>query len=111
MLSLLLLLLIIIIMMYSRYCSLFTGVLAYRWIQEYCPHAKLIVKVDDDMFVNPFVLHEVFYKEHSQASRRIVCHVRLKSTSSILRGQNSKWRVLFFGVFILALFTCLLFLF
>ncbi|KAK7496575.1 hypothetical protein BaRGS_00012227 [Batillaria attramentaria] len=69
------------------------GVLAYRWIQQYCQHAQLIVKVDDDVFVNPFILYERYFPIYSRATRTIVCHVRPRNTSPIQRGEKKKWHV------------------
>ncbi|KAK7097019.1 beta-1,3-galactosyltransferase 1-like [Littorina saxatilis] len=68
------------------------GVLAYRWIHQHCPQAQLIVKVDDDVFINPFHLHNVYYPRYSKANRTIACHVRPKDTSPIAR-KSSKWTV------------------
>lgn len=69
------------------------GVLAFRWIQSYCPHAQLILKVDDDMFVNPFTLYESYFPKYSRANRTIACHLRPKNTSPLFRAPKSKWKV------------------
>ncbi|XP_060074184.1 lactosylceramide 1,3-N-acetyl-beta-D-glucosaminyltransferase-like [Ylistrum balloti] len=68
------------------------GVLAYRWISEYCPDADLIVKVDDDMFVNIFLLLEVYFPKYKDNPRFMGCQVRHKGTSPIVRDK-SKWQV------------------
>ncbi|XP_033742496.1 N-acetyllactosaminide beta-1,3-N-acetylglucosaminyltransferase 2-like [Pecten maximus] len=68
------------------------GVLAYRWITEYCPKADLIVKVDDDMFVNIFLLLDVYFPKYKDNTRFMGCQVRHKGTSPIVRNK-SKWQV------------------
>ncbi|XP_041358431.1 beta-1,3-galactosyltransferase 1-like [Gigantopelta aegis] len=68
------------------------GVLAYRWTQDFCQQAEMIVKVDDDMFLNVFILLEKFYPKFKSKNRSISCHYRKKGTSPIVRGA-SKWHV------------------
>ncbi|KAL8605217.1 hypothetical protein ACOMHN_031158 [Nucella lapillus] len=68
------------------------GVMAYRWVAQYCPQAQLIVKVDDDIFINPFLFYHVFFPRFRQANRTIACHVRPINTSPIMRSRG-KWKV------------------
>ena len=54
----------------------YKGVQAMKWISEYCPQAKFILKVDDDMFVNMFGILRylnTLYKYHALPSRTIIC--------------------------------------
>ena len=68
------------------------GVLGLRWVTENCRHAKIIVKVDDDVFLNIFKLMDNMLTEYSNISRQIMCAVRTKGTSKIQRGSG-KWKV------------------
>ena len=68
------------------------GVLGLRWVSEYCRHAKIIVKVDDDVFLNIFKLMDNMLTEYSNISRQIMCAVREKGTSRIQR-KKGKWMV------------------
>ncbi|MCA9460432.1 MAG: hypothetical protein KC550_07845, partial [Nanoarchaeota archaeon] len=34
----------------------YKGIMALKWIKEYCPNAKYILKVDDDIISNIFIL-------------------------------------------------------
>lgn len=68
------------------------GVLAYRWVNEFCSNADLIVKVDDDMFVNIFLLLEYYFPRYKDNPRFMACQVRGKGTSPIVRDK-SKWQV------------------
>ena len=68
------------------------GVLGLRWVTEHCGHAKIIVKVDDDVFLNIFKLMDNMLTEYSKISRQIMCAVRAKGTSKIQRGSG-KWKV------------------
>ncbi|KAK6190467.1 hypothetical protein SNE40_002329 [Patella caerulea] len=67
------------------------GVLAFRWVSEYCSHAKLIVKVDDDIFVNPFLLIQDLLPSYKNVTRFMMGHLRRKGTSWIMRGETDKW--------------------
>lgn len=70
------------------------GVLGFRWITENCQHTKMVIKVDDDVYVNIFKLYtEIFPKYHNK-SRYLLCHVRHKNTSPIIRSNEPlKWKV------------------
>ncbi|XP_065929901.1 beta-1,3-galactosyltransferase 1-like [Magallana gigas] len=68
------------------------GVLTYRWISEFCSNVEMVVKVDDDMFVNVFNLLEYYLPLYHNASRKIMGHLRPKGTSRIMR-ENGKWKV------------------
>ena len=68
------------------------GVLTYRWISEFCSNTELVVKVDDDMFVNIFNLVDHYLPIYRNASRKIMCHLRPQGTSPIMR-EKSKWQV------------------
>ncbi|XP_041357660.1 beta-1,3-galactosyltransferase 1-like [Gigantopelta aegis] len=68
------------------------GVLAYRWTQDFCQQAEMIVKVDDDVFLNVFILLESFYPKFKSKKRSILCQCLMKNRSKIHRGKN-KWSV------------------
>ncbi|KAK6183916.1 hypothetical protein SNE40_006486 [Patella caerulea] len=69
------------------------GILAFRWISEYCNHSKLIVKVDDDVFVNPFLLIQDIIPKHRDSDRFMMCHSRGLGSSGIMRGKLYQWGV------------------
>ncbi|XP_059171832.1 beta-1,3-galactosyltransferase 1-like [Physella acuta] len=68
------------------------GVLGYRWVSEHCPQAKFVIKIDDDVFINPFKLIQEVLPLYKNKSRHIACHLRPNGTSIILRGAG-KWMV------------------
>ncbi|XP_061164671.1 beta-1,3-galactosyltransferase 1-like isoform X2 [Saccostrea echinata] len=68
------------------------GVLTYRWLSEFCSNVEMVVKVDDDMFVNIFYLMEYYLPKYRKSKRSLMCHNRPKGTSPIMR-QKSKWQV------------------
>ncbi|KAK3577723.1 hypothetical protein CHS0354_002935 [Potamilus streckersoni] len=68
------------------------GVLGYRWISEFCPQAKFVLKVDDDVFVNVFKLLLNMSKSYNADKRKIRCYVRINGTSPIQR-KTGKWIV------------------
>ncbi|GAB1601606.1 beta-1,3-galactosyltransferase 2-like [Argonauta hians] len=70
------------------------GVLGFRWITENCLHAEMVIKVDDDVFVNIFKLYQKIFPLYKNSSRSILCHVRPKGTSPIVRSKSKlKWTV------------------
>ena len=68
------------------------GVLGIRWISEFCPESRTVVKVDDDVFVNVFKLMDDVINVYSKVSRKIYCPVREKGTSLIQRHEG-KWKI------------------
>ncbi|XP_064608344.1 N-acetyllactosaminide beta-1,3-N-acetylglucosaminyltransferase 4-like [Liolophura sinensis] len=70
------------------------GVLGYRWISENCNSSKLIIKVDDDVFVNIFNVIDYYLPKYGKKPKQILCHVRKEGTSPILHGNTKlKWAV------------------
>lgn len=70
------------------------GVLGYRWISENCNSSQLIIKVDDDVFVNIFNVIDYYLPKYGKKPKQILCHVRKEGTSPILHGNTKlKWAV------------------
>ena len=69
------------------------AVMAMRWTSENCPNAKLVVKVDDDTFVNIFKILEEFDGKYRNKSKEILCKVATTGSSPIHRSPNNKWRL------------------
>ncbi|XP_025095015.1 UDP-GalNAc:beta-1,3-N-acetylgalactosaminyltransferase 1-like isoform X3 [Pomacea canaliculata] len=68
------------------------GVMGYRWITQYCPHVRLVAKIDDDVFVDTFkLLHRFWPVLFVAKSRAIFCNVWHNNTMTILR--EGKWKV------------------
>lgn len=68
------------------------GVLWLRWVSENCPQAKLIVKVDDDVFLNVFTLLELTETTLANKKKHLFCPVRPIGTSPIQRKEG-KWKI------------------
>ena len=66
-------------------------VLGLRWVTEHCKTAKYVIKVDDDVFLNPFGLFRDLVTKHSNIRRTILCNVRLNGTDTIVR--RGKWGI------------------
>lgn len=64
-----------------------------RWIYQYCPQAKYIIKADDDIYVNIFLLVEKIISQIWQNNLALVCHYKKNGTSPIVRSPSSKWYV------------------
>ena len=69
----------------------YKGIMAMKWITQYCKHAKFILKADDDMIVNIFILLKHIYSldKHTKPKNTIMCLVYPKMP--VIRDKNSKW--------------------
>ena len=54
---------------------------ALNWIANICPSAKFILKVDDDMYVNPFTIYDRVLNVINSEANLILCHVIEEGTS------------------------------
>ena len=66
------------------------AVLGLRWVAENCARAKFVVKVDDDVLVNPFKLVSEILKNNAYKSRTILCDLRVNDT---IHRSGTKWIV------------------
>lgn len=71
---------------------------AMKWILENCPETDMIVKVDDDAFVNVYRLIAFYHVYHSAISRekdQVYCHVlpHHKPLRKSLFRKDKKWMV------------------
>ena len=65
-----------------------------KWIATYCPNARFILKVDDDMIVNTFLLlrHLQYIVKNEEINKRtIMCHINKQM--KVIRKNTSKWYV------------------
>ncbi len=81
---------------YDSYRNLtYKGIMAMKWITEYCPNVKFILKVDDDIVVNTFLLLKHLRKvdkyQFNNNNRTIMCRVWDKM--QVMRNNKSKWFV------------------
>ncbi|XP_041356771.1 beta-1,3-galactosyltransferase 1-like [Gigantopelta aegis] len=64
-----------------------------KWINDYCIHAKYVIKADDSIFVNIFKVVEHILPMLSSKHTTVACHFKKKGTSVIVRDQKSIWFV------------------
>ena len=69
------------------------GVMGLRWINESCSSPKLIVKIDDDVFLNVFRVVSFWINRFQPSSKTIGCDLLKKGTSRIFRDVDQKWAV------------------
>lgn len=68
------------------------GVMGYKWISKNCMNAEIVLKVDDDAFVNFFKYFEEM-SHIKEKKKYILCNRILKGTMGIIRVTGSKWYV------------------
>ncbi|CAF0956813.1 unnamed protein product [Brachionus calyciflorus] len=70
----------------------YKGIMAMKWISTYCPKAKFILKVDDDIISNIFILLRHLYSLENYKvlkPKSIMCLVWVGMV--VMRDKNSKW--------------------
>ena len=70
----------------------YKGIMAMRWISEYCANAKFILKVDDDIVTNLFTLLRHLKSMGKQGlfkQRTVMCLVW--TNMAVIRDKSSKW--------------------
>ena len=68
------------------------AVLWLRWVNENCVHARTLLKLDDDVFVNVFLLQYYLHK-FDTSKKQIWCEVKPAGEQPIQRRKGLKWRV------------------
>ncbi|KAK3099958.1 hypothetical protein FSP39_012530 [Pinctada imbricata] len=61
------------------------------WVHHYCPHAKYVIKADDDFYVNPYLMIENMISEIWKKPRVVMCHT--KTNNPVISEKNSKWYI------------------
>ncbi|KAL3864846.1 hypothetical protein ACJMK2_006496 [Sinanodonta woodiana] len=56
------------------------GILGFRWVTTYCENAKFIFKIDDDIFVNIFLVIQELLPKLNAEHRMIACRLLLNET-------------------------------
>ncbi|CAH1782622.1 unnamed protein product [Owenia fusiformis] len=72
----------------------YKGIMGLKWVTNYCKTAKFILKTDDDIFVNIFILikHLKARLEHDiGTSNLILCHIWFRM--HVVRDKRSKWYI------------------
>nr|XP_022313823.1 beta-1,3-galactosyltransferase 5-like [Crassostrea virginica]XP_022313824.1 beta-1,3-galactosyltransferase 5-like [Crassostrea virginica] len=68
------------------------GVMGYRWITENCMNAEIVIKIDDDSFINFFKFFENF-SFLTKRNKFIFCNKINPNSMPIIRKNSSKWYV------------------
>ena len=67
------------------------GVMGLRWLAEFCPGMGVVIKLDDDVFVNMYQLVSGIGLDFSQKSRSLGCLVWPNGTNRIQRTYGWSW--------------------
>lgn len=70
----------------------YKAVMAFQWVYEFCSHAQMVLKVDDDMFVNMFKLMQWRLPVLRHQPRQMMCEV--VRNGRIRREKGDKWAIL-----------------
>ncbi|KAK3107921.1 hypothetical protein FSP39_025238 [Pinctada imbricata] len=68
------------------------GVMGFRWVTEYCRNAEMVIKIDDDAYINMFKLLKNF-SYLKDRKKFIYCNTVKKDIMSIQRNISNKWYV------------------
>ncbi|KAK3577724.1 hypothetical protein CHS0354_002937 [Potamilus streckersoni] len=69
------------------------SIIALEWIYTHCRQAEIVLKADDDIFVDIFKVVNKLLPQLKNKSRNIVCSVKEDNTSPIVRDSGSKWYI------------------
>lgn len=70
----------------------YKGIMAMKWINQYCSHAKYILKIDDDIIVDIFRIKKYLQDNFAESpAKSIMCNFNDKVT--VNRNPKSKWYV------------------
>lgn len=75
----------------SYYNMTLKGVMGYKWLNERCKNAEVILKTDDDVIVNMFTFLKTFLPQFLSKPKHMAC--RRLHKSRIERKKNSKWYI------------------
>lgn len=69
------------------------GILALRFVAQYCKNVKYVIKSDDDTFIDVISLFDVIEKQGNSKEELIVCHMYSENSMPILRDPKTclKW--------------------
>ena len=67
------------------------AVMGLKWISLYCPNSTYIIKIDDDVFVNIFLVIHTFLPQFQGQSHHIGCRYYKEDENLIKRPSDSSW--------------------
>ncbi|CAH1787327.1 unnamed protein product [Owenia fusiformis] len=71
-------------------------IMGLKWVTNFCPDARYILKCDDDIFVNVFELvrHlKVYEMQGKDVKNLILCDIDTGDRATVIRDPSSKWYV------------------
>uniref|UniRef100_V5IES8 Hexosyltransferase n=1 Tax=Ixodes ricinus TaxID=34613 RepID=V5IES8_IXORI len=81
---------IVVLPYYDTYKNLtYKFVYGMKWVTEYCPHVKYVVKIDDDVVINLALMMN--YLNQVPASKARVLYCQVLEHMPVLRETNSPW--------------------
>lgn len=66
---------------------------ALRWVHTHCRQTRFVLKADDDMLVNVFVLAERLLDQLAGNTRTIMCQAKTNAGSNIIFRGSGRWAV------------------
>ena len=68
------------------------GVVAYRWVALYCPNIRIVIKIDDDTFVDTYKIEHELRPKMENKTKEIWCQA-YGSSKKTIRRSRTKWNV------------------
>lgn len=70
----------------------YKGIMAMKWISEYCAHTQFILKTDDDIIIDMFkFLRHVDKLNMSKPKKMMYCHYYSMNGMPVMREKSNKW--------------------
>ncbi|XP_064608347.1 beta-1,3-galactosyltransferase 1-like [Liolophura sinensis] len=69
------------------------AVMVSQWISRHCAHARYVIKVDDNIFLDIFRVTELFIPQIWHSPTTLMCHFQKGESRKIQRDPHNRWYV------------------
>lgn len=70
--------------------STYKGFMGIKWVNEYCLNAEVVIKTDDNAFINLFLFFEQYFSQIVDDAYIMGAYMQ---SSKIIRAKSSRWYV------------------
>ena len=69
------------------------GIAGLRWLAKFCPRADVIIKIDDDVILNIFMVVSYVVPVFRHQYHQLLCESWPAGSKPIIRDDTNKWKV------------------